>query len=135
MPISLRERLEKKMHMEPNTGCWLWVGAKNLQGYGRAFFDGKLHQAHRLMFSLIVGPVPVEMELDHLCRQPACINPKHLEVVTHLENMRRAPRWQKRITRCANGHEFDGIGSRQRWCRICKRANWRRWKERKLELA
>ncbi|MBV5269024.1 MAG: HNH endonuclease, partial [Afipia sp.] len=76
---------------EPNTGCWLCHSANNQRGYGRLNIGGgKLVTAHRYSYELSVGPIPHGLELDHLCRQPCCVNPAHLEPVTPFENGRRA---------------------------------------------
>lgn len=66
--------------------CHVWPGSVNHAGYGRAWGG----QAHRVFWEREHGPVPESMELDHLCRQRDCVNPEHLEVVTHAENTRRA---------------------------------------------
>lgn len=74
------------------TGCWLWRAGKTAAGYGQ-FGKGRLpggsHRAHRLAYWLVIGPVPDGKELDHLCRNRACVNPAHLEPVSHGENVRR----------------------------------------------
>lgn len=72
-------------------GCWLWTGALNWDGYG-CFNAGPeiSSSAHRFAYRLLVGPVPDGLELDHLCRTRNCVNPDHLEPVTHAENVRRA---------------------------------------------
>jgi len=67
---------------------WLWVGAKT-KGYGCVARDGHRHYAHRIAYEMLVGPIPEGLEIDHLCRTPACIWPEHLEPVSHRENMRR----------------------------------------------
>lgn len=74
--------------IDPTTGCRLWPRAKSL-GYGRIKFDGRLDLAHRVAYRLAVGPVPAGKVLDHLCRNPSCINPEHLEPVTMRENILR----------------------------------------------
>lgn len=72
-------------------GCWIWVGAYYPRGYGQ-FYDGKGgSSAHRWSYKQFKGEIPEGLELDHLCRTPCCVNPDHLEPVTHLENMRRVP--------------------------------------------
>lgn len=72
--------------------CWLWRGSTWL-GYGRFNLSGarpvKTTLAHRFLYELLIGPVPRELSLDHLCRVRNCVNPVHLEPVTHAENVRR----------------------------------------------
>lgn len=70
------------------TPCWIWRGWK-INGYGRAFVRGHKVVAHKAVYEEVVGPVPEGHVLDHLCEQPACVNPEHVEPVTHTENCRR----------------------------------------------
>jgi hypothetical protein len=83
--------------------CWIWLGKRDREGYGeiRIAVDGrKFHaRAHRVSYEHHVGPIPAELEIDHLCGNTGCINPAHLEPVTHAENMRRA--WLRRKARKA----------------------------------
>lgn len=73
------------------SGCWLWTGAAS-NGYGQIRLSPAAPSwAHRVVFETFVGPIPTELELDHLCRNTMCVNPVHLEPVTHLENMHRSP--------------------------------------------
>lgn len=74
-----------------DNGCWLWRHPSE-NGYGRIRVNRKTMWAHRIGYELLVGPIPPELELDHLCRVPACVNPAHLEPVTHRENLRRGAR-------------------------------------------
>jgi hypothetical protein len=71
------------------TPCWVWQRALMRNGYGQKWHEGRLHAAHRVYYEQIVGPIPEGMQLDHVCRTRACVNPEHLEPVTHLENVRR----------------------------------------------
>jgi len=87
---SLADRLERGLPAyRPVDACWIWQGAKNDRGYGQIRMHGKAIYAHRAMYEIHVGPIAKGLELDHLCREPACVNPAHLEPVTHRENIRR----------------------------------------------
>lgn len=71
-------------------GCWVWPGAKNSQGYGRIGAGGRTWAyTHRVVYEALVGPIPDGLDLDHLCRNPSCCNPAHLEPVTRTENSLR----------------------------------------------
>jgi hypothetical protein len=114
-------------------GCVLWTGYTDPQGYGRLSGYG----AHRIAWVQKNGPVPEGMELDHLCRNRACVNPDHMEPVTHAENMRRSAPAVK--ARCINGHPYDekntyGRPARcgsKRDCRTCGAERARRYRARK----
>lgn len=82
------ERLLAKTRVS-STGCWEWQASLNPKGYGNFRLDGQMTVAHRAAYLLLVGPVPEGRELDHLCRNRACVNPAHLEAVSHLVNVRR----------------------------------------------
>lgn len=74
-----------------STPCHVWMGAVSDRGYGNFWLHGRTVLAHRQAFEWAVGPIPPGLELDHLCRVTRCVNPAHLEVVTHAENNRRQP--------------------------------------------
>lgn len=125
---TLADRVLYRMEPEPNSGCWLWTGARTLNGYGFISYHGRNEMAHRIAYGLFVGPIPEGKTLDHLCRQRACINPKHLEPVTLRENVLRntslvAANAVK--THCLRGHPLSGdnlyTGGGQRACRACRR--------------
>lgn len=79
--------------VDKSTGdCWLWTGGRTADGYGTMTFS-----AHRMAFELARGPVPKNLELDHICKVRLCVNPAHLEPVTRSENLRRrGGGWKRR---------------------------------------
>jgi hypothetical protein len=127
---SLADRLWPRIQVGSADECWPWTAALNASGYGviskGATGSGPVRNAlaYRAAWELTNGPVPDGLELDHLCRNPVCCNPAHLEPVTHEENMRRAMR-----THCIHGHEFTEVNTRwqklpngrfSRVCLICR---------------
>jgi hypothetical protein len=78
-------------------GCWPWTGKHTAAGYGRALIDGAPRQrsAHTIAYELLIGPIAIGLEPDHLCLNKGCVNPAHLEPVTHAENTRRW--WATRV--------------------------------------
>jgi len=68
--------------------CWNFVGNINTTGYGRFTSRGRRWLAHRYAFTCAYGDIPLGMEIDHACRNRSCVNPEHLRVATHRENMR-----------------------------------------------
>jgi hypothetical protein len=109
-------------YFEKSEGCWLWTGPLSKEGYGRTKQAGEWY-AHRASWVLHRGPIPEGLELDHLCRNTRCVNPDHLEPVTHAENVRRG------LTKlaCLRGHfytpentvTFACEGRKKRHCGQC----------------
>ena len=86
-----QERFMDKVSPEPNSGCWLWTGY-TLKGYGRFGAGGRsagVVYAHRFSYEMHKGIIPVGLEIDHTCNVKSCVNPDHLEAVTHQENIQR----------------------------------------------
>src|SRR5258708_1135547 len=114
------ERFNARLVPDPESGCVLWTGRLNKAGYGVIRMDGREQQVHRVTWELEVGPVPDDMELDHVlargCVHRNCANVAHLEPVTHRENLLRAPNSPAAInaakTHCKHGHAFDEENTR-----------------------
>jgi hypothetical protein len=134
------ERLLEKVLPEPNSGCWLFVGAWNRDGYGSIGDYDRTLSAHRVVYEHARGPIPDGFELDHKCRVRCCVNPAHLEAVTKTENFFRGfspPALEARKTHCKNDHPlipenlYTPSGNRKRRCAECSRATSRRYHARK----
>jgi hypothetical protein len=121
---------------EPD-GCWPWLGSLDHHGYGRFWRPAERRYvgAHRFAYELTHGPIAADLEPDHTCRNRACVNPAHMEPVTHRENVLRGEGLaaeNARKTSCPRGHELDGTNvyvnpQGHRRCRECQRAADRRY--------
>ena len=136
--MSARERFDKFFIPEPNGGCWLWMGYINRKGYGNFRFEGRSQLSHSAAYKIFVGPILAGFEIDHKCRQRSCVNPDHLEAVTHQTNLLRGDTIVARHavkTHCSKGHPFDEantlIERGGRKCLTCKRHYVRLWHRRK----
>ena len=127
------------------SGCWEWQAALRPKPWNYGVFavgsasDGSRRRvrAHRFSYEHYVGPIPDELELDHLCRNPPCVNPDHLEAVTGSQNVRRgtlpvlSAERQHQKTHCPRGHQYDLLNTYfdprgWRQCRECRANHWRR---------
>lgn len=128
--VEAANRFRAKFRVCAETGCWMWTGALNNKGYGQFRYMGSNKLAHRVSIILDGGELMEGKEVDHLCRNPKCVNPAHLEQVTHSINMRRssAPsrtiERAKLITHCRHGHSLSGLNlyvhNGKRTCKRCK---------------
>ena len=118
--------------------CWEWEGVIDHYGYG--VYGNKRHLAHRIVYKLLVNEPRADMCLDHLCRNRRCVNPEHLEEVTHKENVLRGKTITSRNLNkvvCKNGHPFNDENTyihparQTRDCRTCRSLAVLRYAERK----
>jgi hypothetical protein len=109
------------------TGCWEFKGSRQARGHGLIRIGSKkdgtarLAKAHRVVYEHLIGAIPEGLALDHLCSNPSCVNPEHLEPVTRGENVRREA---DRRTKCRRGHPWvienlTVVGSGYRTCATC----------------
>lgn len=95
--------------------CWAWTGQRDAKGYGlMADGTGGKVRAHRWVWETMVGPIPEGYTIDHLCRNPSCVNPDHLEPVDNAENQRR--RWDV-VHRCRDCGSTDIEIQSAEWAR------------------
>ena len=143
MSVTLAERFWAKV--EKTDTCWRWTGALLRSGYGVIRVGGRAGSnkfAHRLSYEMHLGPIPEGLDVDHLCRNRACINPDHLEPVTRQVNLLRGKTLAARNasrTHCPRGHEYSPENTRitrqtrSRTCRECDRIKHRvAWKRRTM---
>ncbi|MET8518144.1 HNH endonuclease signature motif containing protein [Streptomyces sp. NPDC005077] len=127
---SLPERFWSKVQIGEPVDCWLWVGAKSSNGYGNFKHADTFTSAHRLSFADAYGSVPDGSVIDHLCQTRACVNPAHMELVSHAENVRRGRAGENhRVkTHCPKGHPYDAENTYwhpagHRECRTCRKSH------------
>jgi hypothetical protein len=136
--VPLAERFWSKVDKSDPHGCWMWTASLNRGGYGQFIVmrgsRGYPKPAHRVAWEFLRGEIPGDLVVDHLCRNRACVNPGHMELVTNDENIKRGV-WpavvNARKTHCIRGHPFDEdntyrapSGGRQ--CRVCMKLRRKR---------
>jgi hypothetical protein len=122
-------RLRSKVMLDDATGCWNWTGHTGKTGYGNFWLSNRQILAHRASYAMAGLVIPDDAQLDHLCRNRACVRPDHLEPVTARENTLRSAGVSAQFARrdaCGNGHPYDEANTARRKdggrvCRQCKR--------------
>jgi hypothetical protein len=130
------DRLADKFTVDD--GCWLWIAGTDRNGYGKFYLDGRMQEAHRVVYELLIGPIPDGLQLDHVkdrgCTSHACVRPDHLEPVTQRINLLRGDTIVAREAaslRCPQNHEYDYIDPRgNRGCMECRRVARRKSRQK-----
>ena len=114
--------------VEITKSCWNWKASKSHNGYGYFFNGIKNVRSHRFIYELFFGNIPEKMVTDHLCKNPKCVNPYHIDIVTNKDNVLRGigiTSKNKSKTHCPQGHELNGNNlykyKNSRHCRECRR--------------
>jgi len=136
------ERVDKSGGVD---SCWPWLGFVSKAGYAQVRFQGRFQKAHRVAYEFLIGPIPEGKELDHLCKNRSCVNPKHLEPVTKREHIMRGGNFMidnSHKTHCPQGHPYDAENTiidnenGGRRCRICRnrQSQMRKWAKRERHM-
>ena len=135
MNPSPSERFEAKVERITASGCWIWIGALSIGGYGKFLLDGRLIYAHRFSFERWRGPIQDQRVLDHICRVRPCVNPWHLRSVSYqtnsIENSLGMSAIHAKKTRCGICGS-DYVWRRDRNARTCPTCNTKKCREYRL---
>ena len=147
-PLLHLERIDARYDKPSEDECWVWTGYLNSDGYGKAsagYVDKKQKTigTHRAMYELYIGQIPLNLTVDHLCRDRACGNPKHMRILTLSENLKSKNANAKK-THCSRGHEYtdentyygkQSNGGPQRQCRTCGNKRQREYNAKRKALS
>lgn len=126
-PEELKERF--RSYTEKTDGCWLWKGGKHVRGYGQFTMLSRTMHAHRAAWILFKGVIPEGFDVHHRCKIRDCVNPSHLELLSHVDHGRLTglAAASRSKTHCPHGHPYSAENTRiwggKRYCWTCARAN------------
>ena len=141
-PRPVKDRIFDGVSMEPTSGCWLWTKYCNRLGYGMFDVPGRgMNPVYRISYEIFKGAIPAKFDIDHLCRNTGCVNPDHLEAVSHRENILRGigPTAINALkTHCLKGHPLTPDNLRpslrnERACKECANVRNRAYLKRRRE--
>jgi hypothetical protein len=140
----IKNKILTSVMCEIDTRCWVWQKTVSAGGYG-VFSDvnNKKKRAHRISYEIFVGPIKEKMQIDHVCKNRACVNPDHLEQITHAKNGSRekARHHNSLKTHCVRGHEYNEENTRYtmrkkghdgwalRSCRLCSKITSKQYRD------
>jgi len=134
------QRFTKFIQLDILSGCWIWKGALDKQGYGFFSINRKLKRAHRVSYEHWNDELDSNLVIDHLCRNPSCVNPEHLQQVTIQQNLLRGMGlgvFNSKKTYCPKNHPLSGENlylrsDGKRACRLCRKEADRRTYQKKI---
>ena len=136
LPKRIADRIDtagpfpSRPHTPVEGRCWTYKGWHNSAGYPYTHWNGRDVPVHRVVYEALTGADITGLDLDHLCRNPGCVNPAHHEPVTHAENQRRIAKMQNKCRRA--GHDWSDPRNVRvrpngaRYCAECDRIDQRR---------
>ena len=139
MKKSAIDRFCAKVKINHETGCWDWTGSFTRGGYGSFSYKGKTTRVHRFSYTHFIGEIPEVLDIDHLCRNRACVNPLHMETVTRKVNCRRGECGKltglqnRQKSHCPQGHPYNKENTTwdkkgERTCKICRKVSKLRYR-------
>lgn len=137
--MKLIDRFLAGFELNEATGCWTWIKGRNQRGYGKfAVTPSDQWYAHRFAYVWFVGPIEIGKQVDHICQNPSCVNPLHLQLLSPKDNNAKSnspSAKNKKKTHCIHGHEFSKENTfyveNRRQCKVCSILRKRKYRQNK----